>query len=298
MKWTLRILDELADLMLIEDLQRQVWPGSETDVVPAHLMLTAVHHGGLLVAAFPEAGESASASASEPLGFVFGFPGFYLTADGPRLMHCSHMLGVLPQYRGLGLGFALKRAQWQMVRRQGIDLISWTYDPLLSVNAQLNIARLGAVSNTYLPDFYGSMRDELNAGLPSDRFQVDWWVHSRRVNRRLGKRPRGPLHFDQLLAAQVPIVNPVNMDDQDLPHPSQPIALPEGQSSALLMVEIPADFSLVKQINPSLAAEWRSHTRDIFQNLFDLGYLVTDFVHDHEEPERSYYILSHGESTF
>jgi len=298
MKWTLRILDELADLTSIEDLQRQVWPGCETDVVPAHLILAALHHGGLLIAAFPEPGESGSTSASQPLGFVFGFPGFYLTADGPRLMHCSHMLGVLPQYRSLGLGFALKRAQWQMVRRQGIDLISWTYDPLLRFNAQLNIARLGAVCSTYLPNFYGSMRDELNAGLPSDRFQVDWWVNSRRVNRRLSKRARSPLQFDQLLAAQVPIINPAGINDKNLPHPSAPLEFPEYLSSALLMVEIPADFSLVKQMDPSLAAAWRSQTRDIFQHLFNQGYLVTDFVYDQKEPGRSYYILSHGESTF
>jgi predicted GNAT superfamily acetyltransferase len=298
MKWTLRILDDLADLTSIEDLQRQVWPGCETDIVPAHLILAAVHHGGLLIAAFPESGESRSTSAPQPLGFVFGFPGFYLTADGPRLMHCSHMLGVLPQYRSLGLGFVLKRAQWQMVRRQGIDLISWTYDPLLSINAQLNIARLGAVCSTYLPNFYGSMRDELNAGLPSDRFQVDWWVNSRRVNRRLSKRARSTIQFDQLLAAQVPIINPAGMDDQNLPRPSTPIGLPEYHSGALLMIEIPADFNLVKQMDPSLAAAWRSQTRDIFQHLFNQGYLVTDFVHDQKEPERSYYILSHGESTF
>jgi predicted GNAT superfamily acetyltransferase len=184
------------------------------------------------------------------------------------------------------------------VRRQGIDLISWTYDPLLSINAQLNIARLGAVCNTYLPNFYGLMRDDLNAGLPSDRFQVDWWVNSRRVNRRLSKRARSPLLFDQLLAAQVPIINPAGMNDRNLPHPSAPIELPGYQSGALLMVEIPADFNLVKQMDPSLAAAWRSQTRDIFQQLFNQGYLVTDFVHDQKVPERSYYILSHGESTF
>ena len=118
------------------------------------------------------------------------------------------------------------------------------------------------------------------------------------VNRRLSKRARSPLQFDQLLAAQVPIINPASTDDQNLPHPTASIELPEDQSSALLMVEIPADFNLVKQKDPSLAAAWRSQTRDIFQYLFNAGYLVTDFVHDQKEPVRSYYILSHGESTF
>ena len=92
-----------------------------------------------------------------------------------------------------GMGFALKRAQWQMVRYQGIDRITWTFDPLLSRNAWLNITRLGAVCNTYLRDFYGKMADVLNQGLPTDRFDVDWWVNSQRVNRRLSRRRRNDL---------------------------------------------------------------------------------------------------------
>ena len=112
----------------------------------------------------------------ELIGFVFGFPGIEPTPDGPRPKHCSHILGVLPDHRDGGVGFALKRAQWQMVRHQGLDHVTWTYDPLLSRNAHLNIARLGAVCSTYRRSEYGDMRDGLNAGLPSDRFQVDWWV--------------------------------------------------------------------------------------------------------------------------
>jgi predicted GNAT superfamily acetyltransferase len=185
-----------------------------------------------------------------------------------------------------------------MVRRQGIDLISWTYDPLLSTNAHLNIARLGAVCSTYLPDLYGAMRDELNTGLPSDRFQVDWWVNTRRVNHRLSKRPRPPLLLEQLLAAQVRILNPATFHDQNIPHPTSEIALPQDQLDPLLLVEIPANFNLVKQLDPALALGWRSQARRIFQALFEKGYLVTDFIHAQSLPERSYYVLSYGESTF
>ena len=92
--------------------------------------------------------------------------------------------GCIRIYRDSGIGFALKRAQWQMVRHQDLDHITWTYDPLLSRNAYLNIARLGAVCSTYRRSEYGEMRDGLNVGLPSDRFQVDWWLNSHRVQRR------------------------------------------------------------------------------------------------------------------
>ena len=155
-EWNLRILESPAEMGEVEELQRLVWPGNETEIVPAHLLLAAVRGGGLVIGAFDKA------ALPRLIGFVFGFPGFYLTPDGPRLKHCSHMLGVRPDCRDHGLGYALKRAQWQMVRHQGLDRVTWTYDPLLSRNAHLNIAKLGVVCNTYHREYYGEMRDGLN----------------------------------------------------------------------------------------------------------------------------------------
>jgi predicted GNAT superfamily acetyltransferase len=65
--------------------------------------------------------------------------------------------GGIAEYRDQGLGYKLKRAQWQMVRNQGLDRIIWTFDPLMSRNAYLNIHKLGAVCNTYLRNFYGEI---------------------------------------------------------------------------------------------------------------------------------------------
>lgn len=279
--WNIRLIETPEEMRLVEALQRQVWPGSETDVVPSHLLLTAVHNGGLVLGAF---------AGAELVGFVFGFPGFYETPDGPRLKHCSHMLGVHPDWRDRGLGFALKRAQWQLVRHQGIDRITWTYDPLLSRNAYLNIARLGAVCNTYRRSEYGEMRDGLNAGLPSDRFQVDWWVNSQRVARRLSRRARPPLTLDQFLAAEPPLLA-ARPGPNGTPRPLGDLPRLNG---AILLVEIPSDFSLLKRSDLALARDWRFYTREVFENAFAAGYLVTDFVHDRG---RSFYVLAHGEST-
>jgi predicted GNAT superfamily acetyltransferase len=294
MKFTLHLLDELDQILPIENLQRMVWPGCETDVVPAHLLRSVIQHGGLLIAAYPEP----ALENPYPVGFVLGVPGFYSTPDGPRLMHYSHMLGIHPQFRSQGIAFALKRAQWQMVRHQGIDRICWTYDPLLSINAHLNIARLGAVCNTYHRNYYGSMRDELNLGLPSDRFLVDWWVNSSRVNRRLSRRNRGHLRLDQLLSAQIVIVNPAESTPAGVPIPSKILCLPKTLPESLLLVEIPADLNLLKQVDPALAQAWREQTGKLFEDLFAQGYLVTDFVHESGKVDHSYYILSYGESTF
>lgn len=278
----------------VEALQRFVWPGDETEILPVHILLAAVHNGGLLIGAY----QRGSAEIEETLiGFVFGFPGMYQTPDGPRLLHISQMLGVHPDHRGENVGFMLKRAQWQMVRHQGIDRIIWTFDPLLSRNAHLNIAKLGAVCNTYLPNYYGVMRDGLNAGLPSDRFKVDWWVNSSRVVRRLGRRKRRQLDMAHYISAGAAIINPTRIEADGWAYPQVVKALPDDTETPLLMVEIPYNFLALKSANMSLANAWREHTRPIFEHLFEVGYLVTDFVHLTGSTPRSFYILSHGEST-
>lgn len=281
-EWTIRLLDTPEEMSLAEELQRQVWPGSETDVVPAHLLLTAAHNGGLVFGAF---------DSGRLVGMVFGFPGIEQVPDGPRPKHCSHIMGVLPEYRNSGLGFALKRAQWQMVRHQGLDHVTWTYDPLLSRNAYLNIAKLGAVCNTYLREVYGEMRDGLNAGLPSDRFQVDWWVFTRRVERRLGKRPRGPFDLQHFLSAGIEPLYLVGKSGAGWITPPQ--SLPDIPLSHLHLAEIPSDFLALKAADMPLARAWRLFTRQVFEQVFAAGYLVTDFVFD---AGRSFYVLTHGES--
>jgi predicted GNAT superfamily acetyltransferase len=285
--FSIRILDTPEELEKIEDLERVIWPGSETDVIPSHLLLAAVHGGGLVIGAFDDSGRLHGAFDPPPLiGFVFGFPGLYYTPDGPRLKHCSHQLGVLPRYRNTGIGSRLKRAQWQMVRHQGIDRITWTFDPLLSRNAYLNITKLGAVSNTYLRNFYGDMRDEMNQGLPSDRFEVDWWVNSRRVERRLSKKRRPQLGIGDFKKVNASIIPPL----ASLPELS-PIA------NTFVLIEIPADFPSLKANDPSQALGWRLHTRMVFEALFGQGYVVTDFIHDEQVQPRSFYVLSHGDAT-
>ena len=300
--YTIQMLESPDDLSAVEDLQRMIWPGDDTEVVPVHMLVAAVRGGGLVMGAYTSL--DGVGPESQLVGFVFGFPGFYLTPDGPRIKHCSHMLGVHPDHRDLGLGTALKRAQWQMVRRQGVDRITWTYDPLQSRNGYLNIAKLGSVCNTYHREYYGVMRDGLNVGIPSDRFEVDWWVDSRRVNRRLSKSPRRQLDMADYISGGVEIINPSQVNEDGIPLPA-PLSLSQdlerlsekGEPETLLLVEIPADFMGLKSADPSVALEWRLHTRAVFEELFTLGYLVTDSVFQTGSPPRSYYVLTYGLST-
>ncbi len=338
----LKIIEQPEDFVLVEILQARIWTGSERDIVPAHLLLASVRNGGLVIGAFASGRTNNSVFVSEqdvpesakPLpdenlvGFVFGFPAISNSGSGQKLHHHSHMLGVDPNYRDHGIGFMLKRAQWQMVRRQGIETITWTYDPLLSRNAFLNIARLGAVCNTYQRDFYGTMQDDLNAGLASDRFIVQWWLNSSRVELRLSKRPRRVLDLAHFLASDAVILNPTELQPEvsesngiirSFPVPGEGKGIPDifysNQPPAITLVEIPSDFQSLRQVDQDLGIIWRQHSRFLFEALFDLGYLVTDFIHlpshislgvNFEEalrhPEslrdRSFYVLSFGESTF
>ena len=278
----IRVIESPEDMTAVEALQRVVWPGSETDVVPAHMLITAVHNGGLLVGAFAD---------EQLVGFVFGFPGIEFTPDGPRPKHCSHMMGIHPGQRDSGIGFALKRAQWQMVRHQGLDHITWTYDPLLSRNGYLNIAKLGAVCNTYRRSEYGDMRDGLNAGLPSDRFLVDWWINTRRVDRRLSKRARRPLKLDDFSKAELHPLYSLQLRADQLPRPPEHFSPLNGN---LTLAEIPSDFGSLKNVDFSLARDWRFFSREVFETAFAAGYIVTDFIYDQS---RSFYVLAHGEST-
>lgn len=248
MSITIRAIQTHAEFRAVEQLQRTVWGLPDAELVPTHLLLTAAKNGGLLLGAFD--GEAV-------VGFVFGFP--CLAADG-KLKHCSHMAGVLPAYQSQNIGYQLKLAQRAQVLAQGIDLITWTFDPLESRNAYLNFHKLGVVCHTYLRNLYGEMHDELNAGLPSDRFQVEWWIASERVAQRLAGAPTTPAAAQEKVAAR-------------------------GDH---LLVEIPCTFQSIKATDMSLAMQWRLQTRRLFEDAFSRGYTVTDLLH---EAGRCHYLL-------
>lgn len=275
------------EMVQTEDLQRIVWSGSETDIVPAHLSMAISHNGGIVLGAFDQ---------EKLVGYLLGFLGTDLESPDriamTRLKHCSHQVGVHPAYRGRGIGFTLKQAQREEVLKQGIRLVTWTYDPLLSMNAHLNIRQLGAVCNTYIQRAYGEMRDALNVGVESDRFQVDWWVTSPRVSSRF-EDARKPLDMAHYLDAGAEKVNPSILKDEGHLYPGEAISAPDG---IFALVEIPPDFHALKQADLGLAESWREHSREIFTSVFAAGYLVTDFLFlKGEEQPRSYYVLTYGE---
>ena len=288
-KIDLRIIDSPEKMRAVEKLEDLIWPGDFP--VPYHMLLAVVRNGGVLIGAY---------DGEELVGYVFGFLGVYETDDGIKIKHCSHQLGIHPDYRDRGLGFTLKRAQWQIVRQQGLDLITWTYDPLESRNAYLNLAKLGAVCDTYLRNEYGDMQDKLNRGIPSDRFMVHWWINTQRVSQRLSKTSRKKLDLAHFLAAEAHVINTtsVNDDGWSVPESDRMDFLDNPKTKkAIVLFEVPADFQGLKAADIELAIEWRLYSRTIFELLFLHGYLATDMVYIYGTYPRSYYVLSQGDKT-
>ncbi len=167
-KYHIRQFAGVDDHLQAETLQMSVWRGDSP--IPNNVSIAMQRHGGLTIGAFLDSGDL--------IGYVFGWlspssaPG---ASNG--LMHYSHLAAVRSELQGYGIGEALKRAQAVSARALGLNLMAWTYDPLEARNAHLNIHKLGCIVRTYIPNAYGDMRDSLNAGLPSDRFETEWWLN-------------------------------------------------------------------------------------------------------------------------
>jgi predicted GNAT superfamily acetyltransferase len=266
-----RLVETHAEYRAAEQLQRAVWGGES--ICPDHLLITAQKNGGLVLGAFDEA-----LPADEQLvGMLFGFLG---RGKDRRLKHCSHLLAVRPSYRNRQVGELLKLHQREHVLAQGIDRITWTYDPIESRNAHLNIHKLGAVCTTYYRNLYGSMADELNAGIPSDRFEVDWFLASPRVEQHITHAAR-PTSL-AILQDDVLMLNPIE-DDQLAP--SQLIHPPSGDQ---LLIRFPSDFQGLKSARPDLALSWRLQLRACCEAAFRDGYCVADLLRG---DGLSYYLL-------
>jgi len=261
----------------VERLQREIWGMQDVEIVAFETLVTAHKNGGVMLGAF-----DIVEGEERMVGFVFGFVG--LTASG-RVKHCSHIAGALPGFRDRGVGYALKLKQREIVLDQGIDLITWTFDPMESRNARFNFHKLGATCGVYLRNLYGAMRDELNAGLPSDRFQVDWRIATPRVEAKL-RGEAGPSSASTLMAEGVPLVNPPASGE-----PLRPSTTAMGEDERIL-VQIPSDFQGLKATDKNLALEWRLHTRALFEEAFAKGYVATDLL---VENGRSYYLLEQNQ---
>lgn len=281
---SIRPLKSWDEYLAVEQLQRSVWQMPDwRDAVPANLLITIYKNGGIVLGAF--AGERI-------VGFVFSFIGSEELNGEMKLKHCSHMLAVVPEYQNRKLGARLKFAQRDCALAQKIDLMTWTYDPLQALNANLNLVRLGAIARRYVSNAYGEMTDGLNAGVPSDRFQAEWWLSSPSVVER-AQREQKSSDWDQLVRAGAQEVFATKCDADGFVH----IEKEYEPHAPTLIAEIPARINTLKTAAPDLALDWRARTRDFFTNVFELGYMCTDFLMGARDGrERAAYVLTRDPS--
>ncbi len=254
------------EIKKFEDIQFKVWGGG---VVPSHLIVAVKEVGGVVKGAYVD---------NELVGFVYGFIGKYKG----RYCVYSHQLAVLPQYQNLGIGEKLKLEQMRWSRDNGYDLIIWTFDPARSKNAWLNIGKLGVVTNTYLVEHYGEMEDELNRGVPSDRFMVEWWIKSPWVDERPRYRYDRDLKFEYGTALSL-IKDEVKIAPSTVKH----------LDDEYISIEIPIDFDNLGQDTQRLKRIWKLRMREAFQYYFNRGYTVIYFVRN-QYMDRGIYILKRG----
>lgn len=234
-------MDEFA---ACEAISREIWGAAERNIVPRELLLTMQQNGGLVHGAFFPSGRL--------VGFCFGFVGM---RDG-QLRLCSHQLGVLPEFRGGGIGIALKQAQRDDALRLGYELVSWTFDPLEARNAYINLHRLGCIARLYDRDHYGAMEDDLNRGLPSDRLEAEWWL----------RRPKPSNATSGAL-----VILRVGADGGPIREASHPSA------GTTVLLSIPPDFQQVKRASHELALRWRMESRAAFEAALSAGLVAVDF---------------------
>ena len=251
-----RRLSSLDEYRQCEELQAQVWGPDDVVRVSALVMVAAQINGGFAFGAF---------SGERLVGFVLASPG--LTETG-RVRQCSILMAVDPAFRNNGVGYQLKVAQREAVLTQGLDLITWTFDPLASANAHLNLQKLGCVASRYFVDLYGTAATGLNAGLPTDRLLVEWWIRNPRVVDRLAGAPVEP-------PAPAPAVDQVSAD----PRTGLPVlcGVDLERSEPVLLVEIPESIHAIKLADLHLAHHWRRSLREVFQGYFARGYHTTGF---------------------
>ncbi len=268
-------LERLEDLHGCERLQKTVWGFEDIDVVPYRLMAVMNRSGGLILGAL---------RGPRLIGFAFGFPG---VREG-RSIFCSHMLAVLPSEQGSGIGYRLKLEQRRRLLGRGVELATWTFDPLEARNANLNVGKLGVVAWDYWRNLYGRTSSPLHRGLDTDRLVARWYLRSPRVRGRLAARARlrsgidgaVPIHDARPLAGGLIAPGPVRL----------------GLGAPRLTFAIPPETHELRRRPRAVARRWQLALRSGLEHYFSKGYGVADFVPSIErDRRRMFYVLDRDE---
>ncbi len=269
----------MEEMPSIVELQREIWGYGLPDAdfpYPARCLFAFSESGGLVAGVFCE---------GRPIGFGFTWIGKDRQAGNSYLN--SQLVGFLPQYRHLSLGYHIKIYQRDFAAYSGLDLVKWTFDPLQSVNANLNLRKLGVLVRTYHSHYYGKLESHFSGGLATDRVGAEWHIHSPRTIERLRSLPP-PLVEGSPLPQVTQVETTVTQTGRSrtLSQYSLELSAPE------LLVEIPDDFEMIRRSHLTLALDWQQKIRHILEHYLGHGYLISDFLVVQGTPRRAFYLLS------
>lgn len=260
----------------IEQISRLAW-GADRLVAPDHVLIAIARNSGCVLLARDRDNDD------KPVGFCFSFIAF---GDNGALKHHSHQAAVIPAYQKRGVGAQIKWAQRQFIQWQEIQHVTWTFDPLESLNARLNLHKLGTVCNTYKRNVYGVGLDGLNTGMLTDRFRVDWWLNSERVRLCASGMPV-PASAGEAVALNTAMLH------NDILHPDT-MTLEPLESAQNVLITIPNNIQTIKKVDLDVAHAWRLHTRELFESAFDKGFSAVNVI---RKADCSDYILRRYKNT-
>lgn len=241
----IRQLTAHAELVATQQLYESIWRRSSPPVT-TELLRALVKAGSYVAGAF---------DGAELVGGCVGF----CSPPSVSSLH-SHIAGVAPRARGRDVGYLLKLDQRAWAMAHGISEVTWTFDPLVRRNAYFNLTKLGADATEYLPDFYGEMRDGINAGGASDRLLVSWRVDAPAVVDACASRPR--------VVGATGVVGLGIADD---------LPVPGTTDGPIVLVAVPEDIETLRTTNPAAANEWRYAVRSVLGELLASGGRITGF---------------------
>ncbi|MCX6546410.1 MAG: hypothetical protein NTV05_18625 [Acidobacteria bacterium] len=276
-RMTIRALHTFDEFRQVMALESEIWGYDDPeDAVGIPMFVITLKRGGILLGAF---------EGARLVAFVYSIAGI----KHGRPMQWSHMLGVLSEYRGTGVGRELKIEQRRISMEMGLDLMEWTYDPLQTVNAHLNFRRLGVVVEDYVENVYGESSSVLHRGNPTDRFVAQWWMRTPRVEQAVAapdETAAGALTWregwDRALPANV-------VKRRDRWTACEGVTL--RADAPWLTVVVPGEFTEMLTGDPGLAKSWRFATRDLFNHYLQRGYAVVDFER-HADRQQGRYLLT------
>src|SRR3974377_1653416 len=103
----IRDLGDLDDLREVIEIEKRVWGYPDgTEAVPLPMLVAGVHRGAIVLGAF---------DGPRMVAACYSFP----ASKAGRLIHWSHMLGVIEGYRDRGVARLLKIEQRSRALAQG-----------------------------------------------------------------------------------------------------------------------------------------------------------------------------------